>query len=251
MKKLIAIVLLLSSGYAAAAEFSGNVTLATDYRFRGISQGDRSPAIQGGFDLETESGFYVGTWASNVGFTEGSIELDVYAGFSKDLSDDTAFDVGVLYYGYPHQYPYGSSSTGLGDANYVEVYGSFSFYGATVVLNYSPDYFGESDQFFYLYGDYSLPIGDNFSLDFHLGLNQFKDEEAAGLDFGIGTCVTAGLATSCSDDNYLDWSLGVSTSAVGLDFSLAYVATNLDDGDCFGGSKACEDTGVFSISKSL
>ena len=46
MKKLTILILLLGTGYASAAEFSGNVTLATDYRFRGISQLDRSPALQ-------------------------------------------------------------------------------------------------------------------------------------------------------------------------------------------------------------
>ena len=61
--------LLFSAVTATAAEFSGNVTYATAYRFRGISQGDRSQASQGGFDIELDSGLYVGTWASNVTFS--------------------------------------------------------------------------------------------------------------------------------------------------------------------------------------
>jgi len=72
MKKLMTAALIISAASlgtvslpAMAVEASGNVTLATDYRFRGISQGDRSPAIQGGFDLGWDSGFYAGTWASN------------------------------------------------------------------------------------------------------------------------------------------------------------------------------------------
>jgi hypothetical protein len=40
--------------------------LVSDYIFRGISQTQRQPAIQGGFDYSHASGFYVGTWASNV-----------------------------------------------------------------------------------------------------------------------------------------------------------------------------------------
>ena len=60
MKRLLIALLLLGAGYASAAEFSGNVGYFSDYRFRGISQGDRSPAIQGGFDIELDGGFYLG-----------------------------------------------------------------------------------------------------------------------------------------------------------------------------------------------
>ena len=77
MKNLIAVLALLSAGYAAAAEVSGNVAYATDYRFRGISQTDRDMALQGGFDYDFGNGFYLGTWASNVQFG-GSIEVDWY-----------------------------------------------------------------------------------------------------------------------------------------------------------------------------
>lgn len=43
--------------------FSANVTLTSDYAYRGISQTDERPAIQGGFDFKHDSGFYAGTWA--------------------------------------------------------------------------------------------------------------------------------------------------------------------------------------------
>ena len=45
---------------------SANVALTTDYRFRGISQSGGDPALQGGFDVAHDSGFYVGTWASSI-----------------------------------------------------------------------------------------------------------------------------------------------------------------------------------------
>ena len=121
MKQLLAGILAMAAGYAAAAEFSGNVTYATDYRFRGISQVDRSQAIQGGFDIELDSGLYFGTWASNVGnWSGGTIEVDYYGGYAMDLSESTSADVGVIYYGYPED-------DADPDLDYVEVYGSLSF----------------------------------------------------------------------------------------------------------------------------
>lgn len=235
MKRLIASVaglaLSASAMLASAAEISGNVTLASDYRFRGISQltGEWSPAIQGGFDLETESGFYIGTWASNVNFTPGSIETDVYAGFGGNFNDDVEYDVGLLYYGYPED------GGGNVDLAYWEIYGSVAVAGFTFGLNYSPDYFAETDDFYYPYVDYGLALNEMFSLNFHLGYNSFKEELFLG-----------------DDDDYLDWSVGISTEQLGVEWALTYVDTDLDDdSDCFGNEDLCAATVVLSISKSL
>ena len=46
--------------------FSSNVGIFSQYVFRGISQTNERPAVQGGFDVSHKSGFYVGTWLSNV-----------------------------------------------------------------------------------------------------------------------------------------------------------------------------------------
>ena len=229
MRVIATIALLAACSIASAAEFAANVAYTSDYRFRGISQGDRSQAIQGGFDLSTESGFYVGTWASNVTFSGASIEVDYYAGYATD-----SFDVGVLWYNYPED-------DANPDLDYYEIYGSYSFSDFTVGLAYSPDYFAETDKFWYFYGDYSLAINDNFAVDFHLGYNLF-DDDTAGAAFGIGEAPSF-------EDKYIDYSVGVSTSAIGLDLSLAWVGTDLDDDECFGGSKLCEDAAVITISK--
>ena len=65
--------------------FTANVSLTSNYVFRGISQSSGGPAIQGGFDYSHASGFYLGTWASNVswlkdfqGYDTGSMEIDLY-----------------------------------------------------------------------------------------------------------------------------------------------------------------------------
>ncbi len=236
MKNLIIAALMLgatsTTGVVLAEEheISGNVALATDYRFRGISQTGRDPAIQGGFDYGHESGLYIGTWASNVSFTEGGTEIDLYAGWGTDLSENVALDLGVLYYGYPSDE----------DADYVEIYGSLGFYGVTLGLNYSPEYTYDTGSYFYLYGAYSLPLGENFSLDLNLGLNQFEDDNLESF-----------LGAADVGKNYLDYSIGVSTSVVGVDLTLAYVGTDIDKSDCFGGTKDCQGNAVFTISKSL
>jgi uncharacterized protein (TIGR02001 family) len=111
----------------AAAEVSpitANVTVASNYIYRGITQSNNKPAIQGGFDYAHESGFYVGNWNSSISWisdsynavstpaksapsTSAPIEMDFYAGFKKELiGEGFASDFGVLQYYYP--------TTGLG-----------------------------------------------------------------------------------------------------------------------------------------
>ncbi|HXC38903.1 MAG TPA: TorF family putative porin [Burkholderiales bacterium] len=95
---------------ASPHTFTANVGLFTDYRFRGISQTNKEPAIQGGFDYSHSSGFYAGIWSSNVygnqlaaggpTYAGGSQEIDTYAGYKFGFGD-FAFDVGFLRYWYP------------------------------------------------------------------------------------------------------------------------------------------------------
>jgi len=232
MKRLIAALLLMSAGVSAYAEVAGNVAFTSDYRFRGISQSDRDVALQGGFDWAHDSGFYLGTWASSIDFgtasddaAGGSIEWDFYGGYARDINENLSFDVGYMYYYYP-------SDNWDVDLDYQEFYGKFGFYGAEIGLIYSDDYFQSTKDFWYFYGDYGMPLGEVFSIDGHLGYNDLNES------FGTG-------------GSYLDWSIGVSASAVGLDFSLAYVDTDLTKSECFGGTKLCEATAVLTISKSL
>ncbi|ESQ77008.1 TorF family putative porin [Asticcacaulis sp. YBE204] len=94
---------LLAAGAASAeGTFSYNIAATTDYVFRGISQTNEDPAIQGGIDY-TNGIFYAGTWASNVDFgSKADYELDLYAGV-KPTVGKFSFDLGVLYYAYPQE----------------------------------------------------------------------------------------------------------------------------------------------------
>ncbi|MAI89765.1 TorF family putative porin, partial [Ponticaulis sp.] len=88
---------------AQEVSVSGNVAIGTEYVWRGVTQSNGDMAISGGFDLEAGN-FYAGTWVSNVDFEDSSdtnIEWDFYAGFTGDLTDTVAFDLGLIYYAYP------------------------------------------------------------------------------------------------------------------------------------------------------
>ncbi|NND00798.1 MAG: hypothetical protein HKN85_11515 [Gammaproteobacteria bacterium] len=216
----IAASMLSTGGLANAGEISANVTLASDYVFRGFSQTNEELAIQGGLDYAFENGLYLGTWASNVNFGgETSSENDFYIGYGFDLNDDVALDFSAIYFAYP----------GDDDAlNYSEFTAGVSFGDFGFGLVFSPDYFGSDSSAYILNADYSFGLAENFSLDLHAGYTKTDD---------------AGIATT--EDNYIDYSVGVGTTAVGADFALTFYGTDVDDNDL------ADDRLVLSVGKAF
>ena len=238
---------------AQALEVSGNVALTTDYKFRGISQSDESAAIQGGFDVAFEPGFYIGTWGSSVDFDcndidipeghpevsgacsgyDGSLELDGYAGWAGPIGDtDFGIDVGYIYYAYP-----GDDGD---DGDYQEFYVTGSWKDLSIGVAYSDDYYAETDEFWYVSADYSFSLLEDFTIALHAGYN-FLDDEGGFLAAG---------PDGKNEDEYVDYSVSVAYEWSGLEFSLAYVGTDLDDEDVFDTDWG-DDQAVFTISKSL
>ncbi|WP_193163820.1 TorF family putative porin [Microbulbifer hainanensis] len=187
---------------------SANLGVVTDYKFRGISQTDGSPAVQGGVDLDFGNGFYLGTWASQVdfGYDGTDYETDVYGGYGGQLNDSVSYDVGYIYYGYP----------GGEDEDYQEVYGSLSFSDLTLGLAYSDDYWAGTGAFYYPYAEYSFALPSDISLDFHVGANML--DEVGFLD---------------GSDSYIDYSVSVGKDFGGLSLSASLVGTDISDKECF------------------
>ena len=214
-------------------QISGNVALTSDYRFRGISQSDESAAIQGGFDVEFSPGFYLGVWGSSVDFDsnedyDGSLELDYYGGWSSAIGDtDFGIDVGYIYYDYP-----GDNGS---EGDYQEFYVSGSWKDLALSINYSDDYYAETGDYWRYSVDYSLSLMDNLSLGLQAAYNEV--DEGGGF-------------FSSDEDSYTDYSVTLTYSVAGVDLSVAYVGTDLDDDDVFGTDWA-DDTAVFTISKSM
>jgi uncharacterized protein (TIGR02001 family) len=204
-------------------EFSGNITLTSDYSFRGISQTGEEPAIQGGFDWDSGSGFYLGAWGSNVNFGDGdetSMELDIYAGYAGSL-ESLGYDFGFIYYIYP------GANSNL-NYDFWEIYGSlgFDFDVASISagIAYTSDNFGDTGDGLYLMSGVSIPISDMFSLD--ASLNYYDVEPGFG-------------------DDYLDWMIGATLTVDWFDANLSYIDTDLSN------FEAADSRIVFSISRSF
>jgi uncharacterized protein (TIGR02001 family) len=120
---------------AATPALTGNFGLYSQYVFRGLTQTDRDPAAQGGFDYAHASGFYAGTWASNISWLRdggayrsgGSLEWDFYGGYKLPLGD-FGLDIGTLYYWYPGNATNAAAGAPSNPkANTWEVYGAVSW----------------------------------------------------------------------------------------------------------------------------
>ena len=210
----------------APSPLTGNITLASEYRFRGIDQTYGKPAIQGGFDYSHASGVYLGNWNSNVsqgaGFPGGNIEMDFYGGWKKAFGD-LGFDVGAIYYFYPGT----DSGPGLVGAPFNNRTGAVH----TGKVDNKEVYVGAtwkwlSAKFFYSLGDYfSAPDTKHSN---YLDL-------AANYDLGSGWGVVAHYGhlnfKNLDNASYSDWKLGVTKDLSGWVLGAAYVGTNAK-GDC-------------------
>ncbi len=210
--------------------FSANIGLFSQYVFRGISQTNEKPAVQGGFDLSHKSGFYVGTWGSNISWISDStagapsgstasapMEWDFYGGYRGSLPADFGYDLGVMYYWYPGSYPPNWTTDDT-----TELYAALSWKFLSLKYSYSVNnqIFGVPDsrgsQYLDLTASYDIvdKINDTFgkvTVFGHYGYQWFK-----GTPNGFDN----------SNLNYGDWKVGASVDVLGVTVGLYGTGTN-------------------------
>jgi len=205
---------------------TGNVTLTSDYRFRGLTQSDGDGAIQGTLNLNHTSGLYVGTFVSAIdgdGSTPalagyGAAEVDLYGGYAKTLTNGFGFDAGLLYYLYP------DGAKGV-NTDFFEPYASVSYsigpIAAKAGVNYAwggqkgLDFTSGKDDSTYVYGQVGSGIpGTPVTLTAHVGYTS----GALGL-----------VNLDAADDSYFDWSLNAEAVGGPFKVGVSYVDTDVSD----------------------
>jgi uncharacterized protein (TIGR02001 family) len=212
--------------------WSGNIALTSDYVFRGISQSNENPAIQGGIDYANGS-FYAGTWASSIDFgadasrthDAASLELDVYAGVKPTIGP-VSLDLGVIGYLYP------GSTDDFGNYDYWEGYAKANIAPTQhttlgVAAYYSPDFTNESGDAWYVEANGSAALSDALTISGAVGHQT------------VDTPIFAG------QDSYTTWNAGASYATHGFTLDLRYVGTDLDD------LPIADDRVVFTIKRTL
>jgi uncharacterized protein (TIGR02001 family) len=241
MKKIICAGVLALLSFPALAEdtpqsppkaltLSGSASLVSDYRFRGVSQSDNDPAIQGGITATHASGVYAGFWASGLAgwgtFGGANMELDLVGGYKRSLgSSGLTIDVGLTWY----MYPGGAAKTDFAEP-YVKLGGTLGPVSATLGIAYAPQQqalgnwsataasrVGDKEDNLYLWGDAAIAVpGTRFTGKAHLGHSNGNP--------GLGPNGTSVTPTGA----YWDWSLGVDYQIMSpVSIGVAYIDTNI------------------------
>jgi uncharacterized protein (TIGR02001 family) len=197
----------------AASNFSWNAAITNDYVFRGVSQSDEDPALQGGIDYAFgDSGVYVGAWGSNVDFGRDGpdLEVDAYIGYTTDFADKWNVDVSVL------RYNYIGSRDGYGSIDYNELIGKVSYNKMfTGVIAYANDYANTDHKGLYYGLEGAFDVGNDTSLNTTVGYTVIDGD--------------AGFI-----NNYFDASVGVSHAFGPVTADLSYHDTFGADSDSLG-----------------
>ena len=183
--KIALAALALTAGTTAFAQVAYNVGVVSEYRYRGLSQTNGDPALQGGADYAHSSGFYAGAWATNISWikdsgVDGSLELDLYGGY-KGTAGPVGYDVGYLRYEYVGN-KYKDVSATTVNANTDEAYAAVTYGPATLKYSYAfSNLFGLADSKGSTYIDLSatFDVGGGFSLTPHVGYQDIKGANAA------------------------------------------------------------------------
>lgn len=239
---------------ASPHTFTGNVGLVSQYIFRGLSQTNGNPAIQGGADYSHASGLYAGTWLSNISWytdqnaniksapvslaspgsvgvpytpnqsNAASIEWDFYGGFKNSFAGgDWNYDLGLVQYYYPGKY---DNLGAYRKPETTEVYGLIGYKWLSLKWSkgISTNTFGvnESKGAHYLDLSASVPLADSgFTLLAHAGRYRFP------ANANVGYWGASGCNNNCFD--YTDYKLGVTKDYAGYTFALAWTHANTKD----------------------
>jgi len=263
MKKpaLSLITLALASGAAMAqtapaapepaSTLSYNIGVVTDYRYRGISQSSRNPAVQIGADYAHKSGFYIGAWHSTIQWitdnssyapattVKGAGELDIYGGYKGEIVKGLGYDVGMLRYEYLGNTLEDTGGTKYriyDNANTTEVYGALSYGMFTAKYSFSTTpLFGNlrSQGSGYLDLSANIDLGNGLSVVPHFGAQSVANVPVAAYndysitlskDFGNGMVASLAYVTTNADKaNYArpvdSKFLGESTGVIGIKYT--------------------------------
>jgi uncharacterized protein (TIGR02001 family) len=196
---------------------TGNISLVSDYRYRGISQTRLKPALQGTIDFAHKSGFYLGAFGTNIKWIKdtppgnANVEIDLYGGYKGSITGDLGYDVGLLQYVYPGN-DYAKTSATAVNANTLEAYLGLTYKQFTLKYYSSlSNTFGNGNSkgSGYLDAGATFDLGDGWGVVAHAGRQVIRNSPIY---------------------NYNDVKLGVTKEIAGFVLGAALVATDADKG---------------------
>lgn len=217
-------------------DFTFGTRLQSDYNFRGITQSNHGPSLQGYFEMQLlDNLLYAGIAAYKTDLpTHPPMEMDLTAGIRPKLGPFT-FDFGVIQYYYPHEGalfdPTTTPPTRLTVANtdYLELAGKVSYTHADVLtlganVFYAYDWLGSGADATYVSGTVKYLLPDTV----------FPAGFAVSGEFGhyfLGRTSFQTGSIELPDYNY--WNVGLAYTYKNATLDLRYHDTDLNSRQCF------------------
>jgi uncharacterized protein (TIGR02001 family) len=169
----------------AASPISADLTIASNYLWRGVAINGFSPVLQSNVQYDHDSGLYIGTWFSNEGALSNSSEVDLFGGYGGSAGD-ISYGVGIAGYYYPEAAGAPTST----DLYEVILSGGYKDYGITAYVNVEPD---NNDD--YKYFSIDGPLGP---VSLHAGMTMTDSDAGKYMDFSVSYNFTENLAWTVS-----------------------------------------------------
>lgn len=227
---------------------TGSTTIGSQYIFRGLTQTDGKPTIQGELDLVHPSGFYVSTSLSNITwYTDqnagihsaptslgspaavgapylpgkancAGVEVDLFGGYKWGFAKDWALDIGLYRYLYPGTY---DNTGAYKHPDTTEAYLGLSYSWASLKYSrvISANTFGVNNSTGTTYVDLSLayPLGESgWTVLAHGGKTTYASNANPGYFLNGST-----LTGNNSLFSYTDYRLGLAKEIKGYTLTLA------------------------------
>lgn len=195
--------------FIVSANWTGNITLANDYLFNGISQTQGKMATQAGITWAADNGFYLSSWASNIDYNQqANVEVDGYIGYFHTFSQSVSADFGFSQYTY-----HGSNSSS--DLNFPESYMKWQLNNSQINVWYTWDYFGFGARNFIIMASHTFQVSDQVSIAISLDKSRSLDKDK--------------WVFQPHDKDYIHGQISGHFSFHQFDFSIALHGTDLDD----------------------
>jgi uncharacterized protein (TIGR02001 family) len=170
---------------AAHAQLSAQVSVASDYVYRGVSLDDGRPTVMAAADYDSATGWFVG---GQVGQTRlyGESHTEplwiVDAGYAHALTSRLSWEIGATY----------SIFTHFSYWNYAETFVGLSAKNWNLRLYYAPNYFGRQSRSTYLEFNLAQPLNEHLRLIGHLGAQRNESANGGSSSHTIDASVGAG-----------------------------------------------------------
>lgn len=190
-----------------AGPLTGTFDITSNYVFRGISNSNNNPAVQGGFTYSLPAGFYVNVWGSSIDFfdpagKQATVEFDTIAGLSNDIGD-FHYDINIDRYNYPR----------ASAANYYELITALTYRIFTATIGYSSNVYGVHKDGTYYSGAINIDLDPKYAFN-------YKDVSITGSVGHYKLPESAGLYS------YTDYMLGIKKVIDKYTILVQWVSTN-------------------------